>query len=292
MKISHLAGRCTDYGNQPGVCDLSDQDFVHCGKKLINHLKHSSRVLSLGGNLAHMHHFQLVLDRFDVLEHGLQQSDVNREDRMNWESAQRLMFPRVMNCLTKLNDGQGVAQENVCGTQIYIKMCWRFTEIFLSVNASLLQRVINASCVVDFLRIWRLWVHRTGNVKLKENFISRETYQDVSIACHHAVQIIRASRDFAPGHPICLNRTGTDVCEDYFSANGSFVLNKHNYTITDMFRNLANMTRLQEILADELGPKYSPAARRRGENIWPNGNPPVNIQTPPNMTDFPSDQQI
>ena len=238
-----MSGELVSVGGNRVVCNLSDQDYVHCGKKLINHLKHSSRILSIGGNAAHMNHLQLVLDRFNPLEHGLEQSDVDRQDRMNWESAQKLMFPQVRKCLDKVNRGDGVQQENVLGSTMYLKMCWRFTEIYLSLVASLWERVMYASCVVNFLRIWRLWVHRTGNLTLKENFVSRETFQDVSLACHHAVLVIRASRDFAPMHPVCLQKTGTDVCEDYFSANGSFILNKHNFTITDMFRNLGNMNR-------------------------------------------------
>ncbi len=238
-----MSGRLVEVAGFKTVCDLADQDYVHNGKKLINHLKHASRVLSLGGNLAHMHHFQLVLDHFDRLEHGLQQSDVDREDRMNWESAQRLMFPQVYGCLEKINEGDGVPKENVSGTMAYIKMCWHYTEIFLSVSATLLDRVTHAGCVVNVLRIWRLWVHKCGQLSLKENFVSRETFQDISISCQHAVLLIKATRDYAADHPVCFHRTGTDVCEDYFSANGSFVLNKHNFSITDMFRNLGNMNR-------------------------------------------------
>ena len=79
---------------------------------------------------------------------------------------------------------------------------------------------------------------------------------------------IKVSRDFEPTHPVCLHRSGTDECEDYFPANGSFVMNKHNFTIRDMNHNLNNMNRLQELLAREEGPQYVHAAKRRGENIW------------------------
>ena len=238
-----MSGKLVEVHGQKTLSGLSDQDYVHCGKKLINHLKHASRVLSIGGNVAHMNHLQLVLDNFHHQEHGLEQADIDREDRMNWESAQRLMFPKVQQTLNRLNQGDNVEPENVQGTMLYLKMCWRFTEIYLSFTATLLERIMYASYVVNFLRIWRLWVHKTGHLTLKENFVSRETFQDVSLACHHAVLIIKATRDFAAQHPVCLERTGTDVCEDYFSANGSFIMNKHNFTITDMFRNLGNMHR-------------------------------------------------
>ena len=71
----------------------------------------------------------------------------------------------------------------------------------------------------------------------KHNFISRETFQDLVISCHHVVSFIKASRDFAQTYPVMFDRLRSDTCEEYFSANGSFVLNKHKYSITDMFYN-------------------------------------------------------
>ncbi len=44
--------------------------------------------MTVRGNIVHMHHIQLVLDRFQSLRHGLSKSDVDRDDRMKWESAQ------------------------------------------------------------------------------------------------------------------------------------------------------------------------------------------------------------
>ena len=273
--------------------NLFDQDFIHNAKKLVNHLKHPSRVLSLGGNLCHMNHLELLLANADInqFHHGLQVSDVERRDRMNWESAQRVLFPRVRDCLRRIDNGDAQPQENVSGTLAYLLICWKYVEMFYSLEANLLNRIKYASHVVNFLRIWRNWVYRTGNLNLKHNFVSRETYQDISLSCHHLVLFIMASRDFAPDHPACLSKLGTDCCEEYFSANGSFIINKHNYTITDMYRNLGNMNRLQQIFADEEGPD-NPKRHRKGENIWAKGNNwPVGVE-PPDMKDFPDDQSI
>ena len=145
----------------PYPCDLADQDFVHCGKKLVNHLKHYSHVLTDGGNMIHISQFKyiIVLDIFHPLEHGLQQGDIERQARMNWESAQRLdMFLKVRTCLEQMDAGTapGNIYENVKGTIMFLDLCWVFIEIFLSLFASLLTLVKYASCVVNILRIWRL----------------------------------------------------------------------------------------------------------------------------------------
>ena len=83
-------------------------------KKLVNHLMHPSRVLSLGGNLCVINHLQLLIDNdnFSSFDHGLQQPDMDHKDRMNWESAQRLLFPKVRESLLKINNGEILPQGN------------------------------------------------------------------------------------------------------------------------------------------------------------------------------------
>ena len=294
-KIKHEnfthSGLLVDVAGKKLVQDLSDQDFIHNAKKLVNHLMHPSKVLSLGGQLCHMNHIQFLLDcqSFSAFDHGLQQSDVDRPDRMNWESAQRVLFPKVRVYLSKIADGAVCWEENVVGTMLYLEMVWKYVEIFYSVQASLTERVTNASYVCNFLRIWRLWVHHTKGMKLQTNFISRESFQDLLISCHHIVLFIRASRDFAPSVPICFQRLGSDVCEEYFSANGSFILNKHNDTITDMYRNLSHMQMLHQIYADKDGPD-NPKKHRKAENIWLKGH--STPERSPDLQDFPLDEAL
>ena len=275
-------------GDKVYVSGLSDQDFIHNSKKLVNHLMHPSRIMYLGKNICHVNHLQLLMDHEEIarLDHGLQQPDIDRRDRMNWESAQCLLFPKVRECLQKIQSGAVQPQENVIGTLAYLNMAWRYVEIFYSLQASLEERVSNASYVCNFLRIWRLWVFKTKGLALKENFLSRETFQDVTISCHHVVLFMKAYRDFAPNYPLEFQRLGSDVCEEFFSANGSFVVNKHNYTITDMFCNLNNMQFLQEMFADSDGPE-NPKRHRKGENIWKKGHQQPEIA--PDLRCFPSD---
>ena len=65
-KVNHenfsYIGKLVEVNSKKFVEGLSDQDFIHNGKKLVNHLMHPSRILSLGGNLCHMNHAQLLLD--------------------------------------------------------------------------------------------------------------------------------------------------------------------------------------------------------------------------------------
>ncbi len=65
-------------------------------------------------------------------------------------------------------------------------------------------------------------------------------------------------------------------------------MNKHNYSITDMYRNLSNTNRLQEILSDKDGPE-NPRRHRKGEEIWFKGH---TISSKPKLQDFPDNETI
>ena len=165
--------------------------------------------------------------------------------------------------------------------------------MFYSIFATPLTRVKFASYVTNFLRIWRSWVFRTGDLTLKHNFLSRETFQDVILSCHHVVLFIKTSRDYAPNYPVSFEQLGKDVCEEYFSANGSFIVNKHNYTMMDMYCNLRDMNRLQQIFADEQGPN-DPKQHCKEENIWRKGHQHQipNQFDQPDLNDFPNDEEM
>ena len=54
-----------------------------------------------------MNHFRLVMKRYQFNEHGLRKEDVNRVDRQNFASAQRLLSNKVADCLEKVLNGEG-----------------------------------------------------------------------------------------------------------------------------------------------------------------------------------------
>jgi hypothetical protein len=83
-----------------------------------------------------------------------------------------------------------------------------------------------------------------------------------------------------------LSKSGSDCCEDYFSQNGSFVLNKHTYTFGDMIQNLQKMNRLLQMQANPDGPTIEKCHKKQ-ENIWAKGTDHPAVAS--SMRDFPSD---
>ena len=105
-----------------------------------------------------------------------------------------------------------------------ISMFHRFPRIFEA-----------ASHVLNFLRFWRNFIHDNGNsLTLKESFVSRQTYEHVSLQCHTAMLLVKAHGVMCPSVPVNLTKTGTDSCETIFSILGGHGALKgltRNYTV-------------------------------------------------------------
>ena len=231
------------------INNLSDQDYIHNHKKLDNQLDYVSKDLKLGNYPVHRNFLRLVCETFSRHEHGLRSNDVNKTDRQNWAAAQRTCFPSVRLCLQHIIDGQNEKDAHdpmALGLLTYLKIVWYYMEIFISLQANLKERISYAALVTTFLGIWRNYIILHPGLNLKENFITRETFQDVLLSCHFSVMLIGIFAEKYSYLECPLHLTGTDAVEIYFSQNGSFVLNKHTYTILDMKRNLSAMNRLIE----------------------------------------------
>ena len=111
------------------IRDLCDQDYIHNHKKLLNPLDHASRILMIGDYLVHMNHLQLVYV-FPLVDHGLGTSDIERRDRQNWRSVQKLAFPKVRDCLRSLMEGKVEGHPPnpaLLRTQTYLLVIWYTT---------------------------------------------------------------------------------------------------------------------------------------------------------------------
>jgi hypothetical protein len=211
---------------------------------LINHLYHTSRSLILGQFSVHSNFFIQLTDSFHHSEHGLSRDDIYHNDRQNWASAQSLTFSNVTNCFQKLlvGDGEGLSPNpSVTGVMVFLKVIWCYVEIFCSGKASLSERIQYASCVVHFLAFWHNFVSSHPSLSLSKNFLSRETYLNTLLSCHFAVSLICYMAEQHPQVACLLDQTGTDVVENFFSKNGQWVGNRHNYTFGRMRNNFSQM---------------------------------------------------
>ena len=271
-------------GDSYVVRDLGDQDYIHNHKKLLSPLDHSSRVLMMGKNIVHMNHLQLVYDTFSHTEHGLGLDDINRRDRQNWRSVQKLTLLRVQNCLQRLINGDEDGRRpdpSLIGTLTYLKVIWNYVEIFCSKVRTLYQRIVSAALVVHFLGIWNNFVLRDPRLSLKKNFISRDTI----ISCHFAVMLISYMGDNFADVDCRLDLTGSDNIESFWSDNGQWVGDHHNYHYGELQSNVSHMIRLEQIKTDPDAPDFSKPHPKQ-ERIWNSQYPSEEFAA--SLTDYPA----
>jgi len=182
----------------------------------------------------------------------------------------------VQCCLEQLRE-----REHVHGTEVYILVVHKFTNIYYNKHQTLLEKIHGASCVVFFFRLWRLWIYHHDSYKLSEHFISREAFQDVEIGVHYAVNFIRATRDFAPQNPVDLEQAGTDCCEKHFSKLGGMVMNRRVYNLLQMVESDSALRQMKFFETDEQCPLKFPDLAKNMSNwhteelIGPPGKPMV-----------------
>lgn len=146
----------------------------------------------MGPYLVHRNILRQLAQNFTPHVHGLCDEDINRRDMQNWRACQRTAFPKVRECLWKMDRGlDGVPQnEQALGLWVYLDMINDYVEMLVSLKASYYQRMINAGYVVTFLGLWRNYVIRSRRLTLCKNFFSRETFQDLLLSCHFVVFLI------------------------------------------------------------------------------------------------------
>ena len=168
---------------------------------------------------------------------------------------------------------------------MYLYISWLYADIFLNDNATLLSKVTNASTVANFFRIWRSKLRLEKCVQ--KSMLSHEALEDILLSCHAVVMYIMVIRDSCPGHPVELGLTGTDCCESYFSENGSFVMNRHVYSYSDLLSSTTKMTILDAIAGRgniQVGKVHS-----KQESIWDKGH---HSSSNPVSSEIPTDHEL
>jgi len=93
---------------------------------------------------------------FKVDDHNLKIEDIERIDRKNWGSTQRIASRHVQRCLKDMRGTCGL-KERTLGTKTYLTIVVDYIDIFLSCSLNFWERVRNASRVHHFCTLWLCW---------------------------------------------------------------------------------------------------------------------------------------
>ena len=87
-------------------------------------------------------HIEQVFQQFTAKEHGLKMEDVEKKDRQNWATAQRLCQSRVRSCLARMRDADYSHRERTLGTEFYLEICFNYIDIFYSAKLDFRSRIV------------------------------------------------------------------------------------------------------------------------------------------------------
>ncbi len=279
--FTHTALKLPDPGGDPNrfiIAHAADQDYLHNGKKVWNAADHDSRALQLGPSKhARLRHLDAVVASCDAKEYGYRKDDLRRKGilAMDVASMLRVLSKRAISCTERLvsnesGDGRGAHLQGMLRLQCLLR---RYFEIFLSDNVQDMPKVQSASYVCFYLRIWRMWVHKSKLFTLKEHFITREAFQDMVSSCHFGVVIIMGTIDLSPSLDVELRLVGSDCVEVLWSSLGSQVMNKRSYCFGESQISIANQNEVNRVRAEGLC--QFPRVNKKLSAIWDDDEAPV-----------------
>ncbi len=106
--------------------------------------------LQLGVEICFLEHIGQMYNKHTFDQHGLKLGDIQRTNKQNWASIQRICQRKVQNCLNMLQTNGNSHHESILGTKFYLKICVDYIEIFMSLTLDLQSRIILASKVSFF----------------------------------------------------------------------------------------------------------------------------------------------
>ena len=280
--------------DKKGICSgLHDQDWIHNGKKLVNPLDSPVKTLQLGEDGAFHTHLGMLYNKYTFDQHGLKLEDVQRKDCQNWASVQRICQRKMQDCLAAMRSSPKAHREHILGTEMYLRICADYIDIFALAVLDVRSRVVLASKVSFFFRLWKLWFsygnHAVGNnsVRFKpaENFVSQQCFLDVQLSCHFVVLLVKHFRDNYPNLPVPLHLTGSDSCVIFFSKIGGMNGMERSYDFHDLVNTANTLNRLSSMEYGENDLQFG-RVHNKVENIWSNLHPLREHEAVPNLSDY------
>ena len=277
--------------NVVNIQGLHDQDSIHNVKKLINATQ-GIRELRIGNAPVLLSQLDEVRVKFRRDEYRLRKNDTIRKglDRQDYSSCERILSDATLTCLKKICIGfdQFPSRPDLKGSLRYFTIVRQYVNLFFSKLMSLSDRILNASYIIMYFRLWRSWVRQQPLLHLDKHFISREVFQDIILSCHFVINMIRLFRDFFPKLNCPLHRCGSDCCETFFSSLGSYTMNKHTFTFLEALNMIGKQNLIQCIRTQ--GDCVFPVRNQRRKVNW--DHVPKRGEPGANMRAYPSEEEM
>lgn len=225
------------------------QDTVHIGTKLRTRFIKPSILLPFGKYIISSSHLKYLIDNVSKDQHLLTESDLNANDKMNFQAVEKISCPQVINLLKKLvPDSQG--------TIVYLSLINDILNAFLNKSITSKRRLYLMWKSVFILRIWRHWILKSKSYKVSKNFLSLNSYLCIEINAHALVVLMRQfstnSEKLRPEMflPWLMS---SQPCEQIFRSTRSMTSTFStvvNYSMLEIIQRIRRIQFLQDVVND------------------------------------------
>lgn len=194
------------------------QDTVHIATKLRNFFLQTvldRKTIPFGNRFIRLGHLIHIIANHTKDNHHLTLSVVNPTDRQNFQSVQSMYDERVITLLKHSVEG-GEA------TAFFFEIVRNIVESYLNTNLMPLERVQKIWYALFVIRIWRMYISKSRNYNLKNNFMSIYCYVCVELNAHSLVQIIQYLNEIKRPDLFLPHLYGSQQCENAFRELRSF----------------------------------------------------------------------
>lgn len=182
------------------------QDGYHIAKKLKNMFFNTSDMLRMGDYHVSINHLIVMKKKFDKELHGLEATDLNQNNKMDYKCLHKITAPNVIELLGKM------LQTN--GTICYLEIISYILKAFVDCETAVKDRIFYASYCVEFFRIWRQWISDQAFASI--HFTSINSWHGLEINLIFLIKLALecVAQDFS--------ELSSQKCESYFRTIRSF----------------------------------------------------------------------
>lgn len=188
------------------------QDTVHIGTKLRNFLLRTvlnRKIIPFGNRFVKLQHLVFLLANFSKDQHELTSTTLNPIDRQNFSSVRRICDTKVINLLREeVTGGEGTA--------LFLEMARDIIDSYMDTKLAPLDRIRKIWYPLFIIRIWKEFISKSKNYKLKDNFLTMNCYACIELNAHALIQIMCYLKE-TDSEPLFLpHLIGSQQCESTF----------------------------------------------------------------------------
>ncbi|KAE9521238.1 hypothetical protein AGLY_018363 [Aphis glycines] len=239
------------YDNKINLSQFSQffvQDTVHIGTKLRTRILKPGIELLIGSYTVSITHLFQLTELYSKDKHLLTNTDLNPDDKMNFNAAEKMCSDQVIELLKNILDSQG--------TISFLKIMNNVLKSYLNKTIGVKERLYCLWHSVYLLRIWRCSIMKNNDLTLKNNCITSNAYSCIELDALALINIVKYFSKLENGNDSQMFLPwlySSQTCEKLFRSTRSMTSTYStvvNFSLKDFIRKLTRIEILNCIQND------------------------------------------